>query len=60
MDHFEGITPEQRWRNDLLNEQRETNRLLREIIGRNAQASNEIAEPKPIQRRGRRKGAVNQ
>lgn len=63
MDHYEGITPDQRWRNDLLNEMRENNRLLRLFLERNAQAVEPVAEVKeikPVQRRGRRKGAVNQ
>ncbi|MNV12918.1 hypothetical protein D3C71_1035430 [compost metagenome] len=29
MDYFDGVTPEQCWRNDLLNELRELNRNLR-------------------------------
>ncbi|WP_157764416.1 hypothetical protein [Paenibacillus riograndensis] len=30
MNHFDGITPEQRWKNDVLNELREINRQLKE------------------------------
>jgi hypothetical protein len=32
MHHFESITPEQRWKNELLDEIRENNRLMRELI----------------------------
>jgi len=63
MDHYEGITPDQRWRNEMLNEQRETNRILRELLGRNAQAPKDAATVEHVQtlpRRGRPKGAVNQ
>lgn len=57
MDHYEGITPDQRWRNDLLNEIR----AIRQHLERNAQAVETTAEAiKPVQRRGRRKGAANQ
>lgn len=30
MNHFDGITPDQRWKNEVLNELRELNKLLRE------------------------------
>lgn len=32
MDHFDGITPEQRWKNDMLHYMRENNRLLNEML----------------------------
>lgn len=50
MNHFDGITPEQRWRNDLLNEQRKTNELLNKLIERNAQAPETKTPLKPIGR----------
>lgn len=58
MNHFEGITPEQRWRNDVLNELR----LIRKALEHNAQVvETQAKQPKQsIQRRGRRKGVVNQ
>lgn len=31
MDHFEGVTPENRWKNDVLNELRDLNRMLKEF-----------------------------
>lgn len=46
-NHFDGITPEQRWRNDILNEQRKTNELLAKLIGCNAQVTDTKAQPKP-------------
>jgi len=55
MDHFQGVNAQERFNNDLLNELREIRRLLE----RNAQAV-EQPESKPVQKRGRRKGAVNQ
>lgn len=58
MNHFEGITPDQRWRNEMLNEQRETNSLLRQLLGHNAQVTENV-EVKTQRRRGR-KGAANQ
>lgn len=57
MDHFENFLPEQKWKNDLLNEQRETNRLLRELLSRNAQAPKPV-EAKEIKRRGPRRKAA--
>jgi hypothetical protein len=32
LNYFEGITPEHRYKNELLNEIRENNRLMRELI----------------------------
>jgi len=32
MDHFDGVTPEQRWKNDMLHYMRENNRLLNEML----------------------------
>lgn len=60
MDHFLGITPQERFNNELLREIKETNRLLGKLLERNAQAVELPTGIKPIQRRGRPKGAVNQ
>lgn len=60
MNHFNDAVPENRWRNDMLNEIRTTNQLLRQLLERNAQAVEEVQPMKTVQRRGRRKGAVNQ
>jgi hypothetical protein len=47
MNHFDGITPEQLWKNDLLNELRENNRLLRELT-----QLKEVKKPDiPVQKR---------
>jgi hypothetical protein len=53
MNHYEGITPDQRWRNDLLNEMRQ----IRQLLERNAQAVEQPEEKAEPKRRGRRKGA---
>ena len=31
MDHFQGVTPEERWKNELLNEQRQQTLYLKQI-----------------------------
>ena len=31
MDHFQGVTPEERWKNELLNEERRQTLLLEQI-----------------------------
>jgi hypothetical protein len=46
MDHFQGVTPEERWKNDQLNELRRQTLLLEQI----AQLLNEKGKP----RRGKR------
>lgn len=60
MNHFENITPENRWKNDMLNEQRETNRLLRQLLegAANQEKVTEIKPKRPYNRR--EKGVVNQ
>lgn len=58
MDHYQGITPKERYDNELLNEIRKTNELLENLtkmIGHHAQMS-DSHEVKP---RGRRKGAAS-
>jgi hypothetical protein len=45
VDHFQGITPQERYNNDILNELRKLNENMEKLIGRNAQAS----ETKPKQ-----------
>lgn len=53
MDHFAGITPRERYDNDLLNEMRQ----IRQLLERNAQAVEptkrvkSITQIKPVQRR---------
>lgn len=39
MDHFGGITPQERFNNDLLNELRKINKKMETLIGHNAQMS---------------------
>lgn len=56
MDHFSGVTPEERWKNDVLNEVRH----IRQCLERIAQASepNQIELPmgnEQNNRRGRQK-----
>lgn len=53
MDHYPGITPSERYHNDLLNEMRECNNLMRQMLERNAQAPEPkvIKQIKPVQRR---------
>jgi hypothetical protein len=56
MDHFPGISPRERYDNDLLNEMRQ----IRLMLERNAQAVEQPKETKitqiqPVQRRGRKK-----
>jgi hypothetical protein len=60
MNHFENITPENRWKNDMLNEQRETNRLLRQLLEGTAtqEKATEIKPKRPYNRRD--KGVVKQ
>jgi hypothetical protein len=41
MDHFQGIVPEERWKNELLEETRQIRILLEKLVGRDAQASNQ-------------------
>lgn len=42
MDHFKGIIPEERWKNDMLNELRK----IRELLGRDAQTIKQEPEVK--------------
>lgn len=42
MDHFKGIVPEERWKNDVLSELR----MIRELLGRDCKA----IQPEPVQR----------
>lgn len=63
MDHFENITPDNRWKNDMLQEQRETNRLLRQLLEGSTKQEKvtEISDIKPKRQYNRRdKGVVNQ
>jgi hypothetical protein len=57
-----GVTPQERYNNELLNELRTMNKLLTELLGRNAQVpEKKVAKSviKPaVKPRGRRKGVV--
>jgi hypothetical protein len=57
MDYFQGITPRERYDNEILNEIRTMNKLLTELLGHHAQMP-EKAEMKVHKPRGRRKGAA--
>ena len=60
MNHFSGIVPDERWKNDLLNEIRRTNELLERLVERDAQALNQsesnVTNP-PAKRKYQRRGA---
>jgi ElaB/YqjD/DUF883 family membrane-anchored ribosome-binding protein len=60
MDHFPGITPRERYDNDLLNEMRKLNENIERLFDRNAQAVEQpvnkvVTQLQPAQRRGRKK-----
>jgi len=61
MNIYEGITPDQRWRNEMLKEQRETNRLLHELLDTKSKPAEvtEIKQKRPYTRRDH-KEVVNQ
>lgn len=48
-DYFQGVTPEERWKNDMLNELRRNNELLE-------QHAQLLDKPDAAQRRGRANG----
>lgn len=54
MDHYEGITPDQRYKNELLNEIRKLNVNMEKLIGCNAQVSER--KPAAPKTNGRRVG----
>jgi hypothetical protein len=56
MDHFQGVNGQERFNNELLSELRQ----IRKLLEHNAQVVEQPKEEKPVQRRGRRKGVVNQ
>lgn len=56
MDHFQGVNSQERFNNEMLNELRQ----IRMLLERNAQAVEQTSVETPVQRRGRRKGDVNQ
>ncbi|MCM3703796.1 hypothetical protein [Paenibacillus macerans] len=63
MNYFEDITPDNRWKNEMLNEQRETNSLLRQLLesAPKQEKVTELSEIKPKRQYNRReKGVVNQ
>jgi hypothetical protein len=56
MTHFVGVSAEERWKNDMLTAQLETNRLLSELLVYNAQVVEpvkvvKLSPVKPVQRR---------
>ena len=59
MDYFGGVTQEERWKNELLNEIRTMNKLLTQVLGRNAQMPEEKVTIQQISsNRGRPKGVA--
>lgn len=55
-DHFKGIIPEERWKNDVLNELRQ----IRELLSRDAQTTKQEPEKRELQtqkRTYRKRGA---
>jgi sensor domain CHASE-containing protein len=61
MNHFDGIVPEERYKNEMLEETRKIRILLEQLVGGNAQASNQIkqveSKPHMDKRQYRRRGA---
>lgn len=59
MDHFEGVTPEQRWKNDMLDEIRRMNANMEKLIQERSNYKPEqlelIPEPK-TERKGKANG----
>jgi hypothetical protein len=47
MDHFQGIVPEERYKNEMLAETRKIRMLLEQLVGHNAQVPNQQSEQKP-------------
>lgn len=44
MNHYNGVVPAERWKNDLLNELRKNNELLEKLLGRDAQPTKQEIE----------------
>lgn len=56
MDYFGGVTQEERWKNELLNEIRTMNQLLTKVLGNNAQVSEtKVVTPQILNQAGRKK-----
>jgi len=51
MDFFSGIVPDERWKNEVLNEIRKTNELLQKLLDRDAQAVKEEAPKRQYRKR---------
>lgn len=47
MEHFEGITPDQRWKNEILKEMKELNRLLN-LLAEKKEDRRQPGRPKQI------------
>lgn len=60
MDYFGGVTQEERWKNELLNEIRTMNQLLTQVLGNNAQVPEEetVIIPQITSQKGRPKGVA--
>jgi len=52
--HFQGIVPDERWKNDILNEMRKTNELLQKLLERDAQTVKKYEEV-PVKRQYRKR-----
>jgi hypothetical protein len=46
MNHFDGIVPEERYKNEMLEETRKIRMLLEQLVGHNAQVPNQQPEHK--------------
>lgn len=57
MNYFKGIIPEERWKNEVLNEMRKTNQLLEKLLERDAQTPKQTEEVK--EKRQYRKRSVS-
>jgi len=51
MDHFEGVTPEQRWKNDMLREIRRMNANMEQLLERDKPQDgiNTVDQPKQME-----------
>jgi len=59
MQYFGGVTQEERWKNDLINEIRKMNELLTQVLGNTAQVTEEtVTIPQMSSNRGRPKGVA--
>jgi hypothetical protein len=60
MQYFGGVTQEERWKNELLNEIRTMNKLLTQVLENNAQVLEKetVTIPQIASQRGRPKGVA--